>query len=197
MQFKELLLVQTIKNFVFDLSNFNTTLAEVFMIKVSYYSDPKRLNIEYKRLYDKLKDRNYQTNLANYLDLKFAEKSQMELLIEATEAKKSTVKDIQRPTNIIIYEFYMNFINVISQSKLFYLDFFLMTPTKSSGDLIWLENMLDNCYHIIACSMKKSFESINKLNHKNIYLNEKVSKEGTINNATSYYTGKIAADKDL
>lgn len=197
MQFKELSLDHSFARFNLELTQFNTTIGEVFIIKNSYQSDPKHLIIEYERLFNKLKDSNHETNLARYLDLKSpTSKSQMELFIEVIEGSKNKVTDIQRPTNFRIYEFYLNFINVISQSKLFYLDYFSLSPSKSSGHLVWLKNRLDKCYHIIACSMKKSFDSITKLNHKNMYLNEKNADE-TINYATSYYSGKIVADKDL
>ena len=152
--------------------------------------------IEYERSHDTFRRSSYEKKAAIYLEDDYlSPKTMMLSYIEAIEATKLKDK-AQRPTNIMVYEFYLGVIDLISKGKLFYLDYFLLMRS-SKADQEWLQDNFDNCFHIVACSMRKSFGIIGEINHKNVYVNSKDSDEGVINDVSNYYTGKISADKGL
>ena len=149
--------------------------------------------LEYNRFYDEVVRAQYEMNLATYLDYKSMNpKTLMQSFIQITEARNK-VKNNKHPTNFVIYEFYLQLINLISQSELFHTEYYTLMQLSSLTTV----ELFKQCNHIIACSMINSFDLINKIGHKNIYLNLDDTKNETISDASKYYTGSIKADNGL
>lgn len=195
MHFHDIQHTITMQEFRKNQQNFKLSLEHILSIKKNYKSnDPKLLN-EYKKSFDKIDGDHYVKRTANNLEDTFMNSKTMMLsIIESLE--RSKLKDkTQRPTNILVYELYLGVIAEISSGKVFYLDYFRMMGSSNS-DQNWVKDLFDECFHTVACSMRKSFGIIGKRNYTNAFINAMDSDE-LINDVSNYYTGKITADKGL
>lgn len=176
--------------------SFKLSLEHILSIKRDYQSNQPKLLSEYEKSFKIINENLFVKRTATNLENSFMNSKTMMLsMIESLENSKFKDKS-QRPTNIVIYELYLSVIDEINSGKVFYLDYFLLMGS-SNEDQNWVKNTFDECFHIVACSMRKSFGIIGKINHTNAYINSMDTDEGVINDASNYYTGKVTADEGL